>query len=239
MNGLYLADSIGNVLQTEFNSLVWWDLRNGQEGTNNNSTSLYGWRSYGDYGILSTASNLAGGSTTSYEGYPTYYVLKLLSKFARGGDTVVRATSGNVLLSIFAALRADGSLSLLVINKDPSATQSASIALTGFTPAATGAVYSYGMPQDNAAKPAGTGSADLDSSSLSISGQSFSTSFAPYSVTVISIAAGTTPAPTPTPTPTPTPAPAPASSGGGGGAPSGWFLGGLALLGLARRLRRG
>jgi len=36
VNGLYLADSIGNVLQTEFNSLVWWDLRNGQDNSQNN-----------------------------------------------------------------------------------------------------------------------------------------------------------------------------------------------------------
>ena len=237
VNGLYLADSIGNVLQTEFNALVWWDLRNGQDNANNNSASLYGWRSYGDYGILSSPASFSGGSTTAYEAYPTYYVMKLLANFAHGGDSVVHATSGNVLLAVFAVLRADGSLSLLVINKDPSATQSASIALTGFTPAATGAVYSYGVPQDNAAKPAGTGSADVATSSLTVSGQTFSASFAPYSATVISIAAGTTPPPTPPTTPTPTPAPS--GGGGGGGAPTVWFLGALVVLGISRRLQRG
>ena len=235
VNGLYLADSLGNVLQTEFNALVWWDLRNGQDNANNNSAALYGWRPYGDYGILSSPASFSGGSTTAYEAYPTYYVMKLLANFARGGDSVVHATSGNVLLAVFAVLRADGSLSLLVINKDPSATQSASIALTGFTPAATGAVYSYGVPQDNAAKPAGTGSADVATSSLTVSGQTFSASFAPYSATVISIAAGTTPPPTPPPTPQPPPTPAPSGGGGGGGAASGWFLGALVFMAVLRR----
>ncbi len=38
-------------MNTEFNSVTWWDLRNGQETSNNNSSSLYGWRQYGDYGV--------------------------------------------------------------------------------------------------------------------------------------------------------------------------------------------
>src|SRR5882757_4700734 len=45
VNGLFMADSIGQLLQTEFNGLFWWDLRNGQDFSNNNSASLYGWRS--------------------------------------------------------------------------------------------------------------------------------------------------------------------------------------------------
>src|SRR5206468_735377 len=55
VNGLFLADSIGSAMQTEFNAVVWWDLRNAQEAGNNNSTSLYGWRLYGDYGIVDDA----------------------------------------------------------------------------------------------------------------------------------------------------------------------------------------
>src|SRR5205085_491991 len=83
VNGLFYADSIGSLLQTEFNAMVWWDLRNGQEAGNNNDASLYGWRPYGDYGIMSSANDT----------YPTYYALKLLSKFAKDGDTVVQANS--------------------------------------------------------------------------------------------------------------------------------------------------
>lgn len=66
VNGLFHADSVGHLLQTEINALLWWDLRNGQDFTNNNSPSLYGWRNYGDYGVLSSPST--GGSATYYEG---------------------------------------------------------------------------------------------------------------------------------------------------------------------------
>ena len=88
VNGLFLADSVGNVLQTEVGALLWWDVRNSQEHFNNNSGALYGWRGYGDYGVLSTPS--AGGSATAYDPYPAYFVFKLLSHFARHGDRVAR-----------------------------------------------------------------------------------------------------------------------------------------------------
>ena len=184
VNGLFLADAVGNVLQTEFNALVWWDTRNGQDNTNNNSASLYGWRAYGDYGVLSTPSTF--GSSTYYDPYPTYYVMKLLSHFARGGDTVVRATSSSTLLPVFAVKRADGSLGLLVINQSPTGTLASTVALTGFTPQATGTTYSYGIPQDDAAHT-GSGSPDIATGSLSNAGASFPVSFAPYSATILSL----------------------------------------------------
>jgi len=235
VNGLFLADSIGNILQTEINALMWWDLRNGQDTTNNNSASLYGWRGYGDYGILSSPST--GGSTTYFEPYPTYYVMKLLAKFARGSDTVVSATSTNSLLSVFAVKSAGGDLRLLVINKDPAATLNASIALSGFSPASSGNVTRYGKPQDDAAKPGGSGSTDLAASTMDISGATFPASFAPYSVTLISLVAGTSTPPPPTTTPPSTTPPPSSGGGGGGGAPSLWFIGALAVLAGLRAVR--
>ncbi len=148
VNGLYLADSTGNLLQTEINGLMWWDFHNGGGTGGNNSSSLYGWRAYGDYGVESG----------THDRYPTFYISKLLTHFARGGDTVVKATSSANLLSAYAVKRRDGTLSLLVINKSPTVTQNATIALTGFAAKPNGTVYSYGIPQDlnseeNAAAP--------------------------------------------------------------------------------------
>ncbi|MEO6992138.1 MAG: FG-GAP-like repeat-containing protein [Lacunisphaera sp.] len=189
VNGLYLADSIGNLMKTEINGYMYWALRNGTPTLNNGtmldgnmSASLYGWRQFGDYGMLSMPNTLTG-ETTYYDAYPTYYMMKLLSYFARGGDTVVSATSTNPLLSIFAAKRADGSLSLLVINKDPTNVQNASIALSGYTPGSFAAVYSYGKPEDAAG-----GAQDITTTSMAISGPTFSASFASYSATVLSVA---------------------------------------------------
>nr|AHL27896.1 cellulase [uncultured bacterium] len=117
VNALYLADSFANVMQTEIAALMWWDTRNGVEFNNNNSPSLYGWRNYGDYGILSSPA--AGGPSTHYEPYPTYFAVKMIAKFARPGDTIVTATSNNSLLSVFAAKSTTGNLNLLFINKGP------------------------------------------------------------------------------------------------------------------------
>src|SRR5208283_3206248 len=190
VNGLYLADSLGSLLQTEFNARLWWDLRNGPNtnstGTallGNMSSSLYGWRMYGDYGLLSMPSSLTGESTY-YDAYPTYYVMKLLANFARGGDTVVQAVSANPLLAVYAVQRLDGSLSLLVINKSPISTQTAHVSFTGFVPQPTMTVYSYGVPQDTAAQT-GIGSPDIATSSLL--NPAFTIPFAPYSATVLAL----------------------------------------------------
>jgi sugar lactone lactonase YvrE len=197
VNGLYLADSIGNLMQTEINGYMYWALRNSPPTINNGtaldgnmSASLYGWRQFGDYGMISTPSTLTG-ETTYYNPYPTYYMMKLLSHFARGGDTIVQATSSNPLLSIFAAKRTDGSLSLLVINKDPTNAQNASIGLNGFSPASTASTYICGKDQDTAAQT-GVGSADIATGSISLSGPTFSASFFPYSASVVSLTATTT-----------------------------------------------
>jgi hypothetical protein len=147
VNGLFMADSVGTLMQTEFNSLIWWDMYNGQGNTSVNlSPSLYGWRQYGDYGV----ENGEGGSLDpiSHDRYPTYYVMKLLSKFARQGDTVVTASSNSTLLSTYAVHRLDDSLTLLVINKSPTATFNANFAIKGYTPQANATAYSYGIPQD-------------------------------------------------------------------------------------------
>ena len=49
VSALFKANTFGLLLQTEFQGLVWWDLRNG-EGQFENAPGLYGWRQYGDYG---------------------------------------------------------------------------------------------------------------------------------------------------------------------------------------------
>ena len=151
VNALYYADSLGSLMQTEFNSLIWWDLHNGPGTGGNNSASLYGWRMYGDYGIEDDDTTSLQGSPINlapHDPYPTFYAQKLLTHFARGGDAVVSDTTNNVLLTSYAVARQDGSLSVLVINKSPTATYSTNFSVAGFTPQANATVYSYGIPQD-------------------------------------------------------------------------------------------
>ena len=184
VNGLYLADSIAHVMKTEIKGVMWWDLRNGPPATTNNAATLYGWRTYGDYGIISTQA--AGGSSSSYETYPTYYAFELLKYFARGGDTVIAASSDNALLTAFAVHRADNSYGLMVLNKDPANAITGSFTLTGMN-ATSAYVYTYGKANDDAAKPGATGCADITGSSATIAGTTFSRAFPSYSMTVVSL----------------------------------------------------
>lgn len=182
VNGLFLADSIGSALQTEFNAVLWWILRNYQDGSQNNDPALYGWRQYGDYGIV----NPTNDPLAAADYYPPFYVFKLMKHFARGGDQIVHATSDYNLLAAYGAKRTDGSLTLLAVNKSPTATLTGAVVVTGYVPIASAAVYSYGIPQDEAART-GSGSADVAQTTFSSAGPSFAYNFPPYSVTVFQL----------------------------------------------------
>ena len=186
VNALFLADSLGSALKTEFNSVVWWDLRNGTSAGNNNSPSLYGWRLYGDYGIVN-----------GYERYPTSYALQLLQYFARMGDALAAATSNDSLLSTYAVRRTNGALTLLVINKDPANSRTGQFTLQNFAARGDVAIRSYGIPQDEAART-GLGSSNIVGTALTGIGLSFTSSFAPYSVSVLTLQPNTTPSVPPT-----------------------------------------
>jgi alpha-L-arabinofuranosidase len=176
VNGLYLADSLAQLMKTEINSFIWWDLRNGSDTTGDFSASLYGWRTVGDLGVV-------GDLNTRY---PAFYTFKLMQNFVQPGDTVLTAASDYSLLSVYAVRRLNGSLTVLAINKDPSNTSTGQVAVAGFTPASSGTVYSYGIPQDNAAE-FGIGSPDIAQTNLSGAGTNFSYAFGPYSATVLAL----------------------------------------------------
>jgi alpha-L-arabinofuranosidase len=175
VNGLYLADSMSQIMKTEFNSYLWWIFENGQDTTGDFDLSLYGWRTYGDFG-------LALDSNTRY---PTFYAMKLMHYFVQPGDAILNATTDYPLLAVYAASNASGTISLLVINKDPTNTLTSDLALTGFVPNAAATARSYGIPQDQAARTNGSLEAqDIATSTLGGAAAGFSYSFAPYSLTL-------------------------------------------------------
>lgn len=180
VNGLFLADSLGEVMQTELQMLLWWDFRDdGGVKTNNNNSSLYGWRYYGGYAVLQD----------SRDPYPTFYARELLTHFAAGGEQVLRATSTSRLLDAFATRRTDGSLALLLINKSPGTVLQGSLTLSGFSAAGPATIYSYGMAQDNASY-SGIGSPDITSASTRIAGSTASISVLPYTMDVVVLRPG-------------------------------------------------
>ena len=177
VNGLYMADCFGSVIQTECNSYMWWDLINGQNYTGDNGSWLYGWRNYGDEGVMSPDFT---------QTYPVFYVERLLNYFAAARDTVLPTTSSYGLLTAYATKRADNSVRLLVVNKNPTATLTAQVTLTGYTPTNTATKYFYGIPQDTAAQKGQ--SQDIAISTLTNVAVSTMATFPPYSVTVLQFA---------------------------------------------------
>lgn len=178
VNGLYLADSLAQLMKTEFNAFIWWDLRNGTDTSGYFGSSVYGWRGYGDLGIIN-------GLNTRH---PVFYTFKLMQRLARSGDTILNATTDYPLLTAYATRKADGSLAILVINKDNATTFVPQLSIANFLPWTNATVRSYGIPQDEAARTNGLAAAqDIATGNLFLAGANFTASFAPYSATVISI----------------------------------------------------
>ncbi len=175
VNALFMADAMGNLAQTEFNACTWWDFRNGGGGGNNDA-ALYGWRMFGDYGVVASGDR---GDTPVNTPYPNYYAAKLLTNWGHGGDRLVSTTSNYPLLSAYTAKLANGNLAVLVVNKHPANDLTAQISLGSFTPGSgTGTLYSYGKPNDLA-------NADLTQSTFNPSSGTFSYTFLSYSASVL------------------------------------------------------
>ncbi len=176
VNGLFTADSIGSMLDTEasasgqsptaagttgYDGLWVWDLHNGTFGTDNDSSSLYGWRTgtnYGSYGILGDGTGVPGELNNVQ--YPDYFSEQIASKIVKSGGKVVNASSDSTLLDAYAVMEANGHLALLVINKNrptgtppnnlPDQTVSETFNLNGFLPSGQSTIYQYGVPEDDA-----------------------------------------------------------------------------------------
>ena len=192
--GLFYADSIGQILQTEFNSRLWWDTRNGANSLTDADPTFYGWRTDASGNFISDAGIVYGTGGVG-SAYPTYYVGKLMPHFAKDGDMVVSATSDYPLLAAYAVRRTNGALTLLIINKSSSASLTANFNLSNYLPFTNATVYSYGIPQDEAART-GIGSPDITQTNFGGVQGSFSATFAPFSATVMVLSPALPSAPT-------------------------------------------
>jgi hypothetical protein len=181
VNGMFMADTMLTWVENGATSVDMWDLHNGSS-FNNNSASLYGSATYGDYGILSNGTASEPAANTPQ---PTYYGVQMLTNLGKPGDTLVAASSSSNLLTAHAVRQSSGNLALLLINKDRTNTTTANISLAGYTPGATGTVYTYGQA-----------SAAITSATVTGLGASFSLAVAPYSLTTVVLTpAGNAPPP--------------------------------------------
>jgi hypothetical protein len=115
--------------------------------------------------------------------------MKLLQYYMHPGDTVLNASSDYLLLTAYASRHLDGSLSLLVINKDTVTNFNAQISLANFVPSPTATVHFYGMPQDDAVENnLSTNLQDIAVSTFTSAAPVFTNSFPPLSMTIFTFA---------------------------------------------------
>jgi alpha-N-arabinofuranosidase len=181
VNALYYADSFGSIVSTEFRGLYWWDLYNSISTDNNNSDKLYGWRNYGDYGILSSGPDQP--YTPYLTPYPVYRAMELIKKFCQAGDTVVSTTSSSTNVAVYAVQQPGHKLAILLINKSPSDTWNADLSISGYRPSPDASLWSFGIPQDLAQSQGQL--SDIIETSIANADQKFILPLAPYSISVL------------------------------------------------------
>ncbi len=190
VNGLFVADSIGSLIDSGYSAGLFWDLRNGWTTSGNNSPTLYGWRQGGDEGLLGDPNITNDApSTGPYVAYPNYFAEQLASKIVQSGGEVVSAVSNYSELAVYTVLEANGHLDLMVINKNPDANITEQFSLPGFNASGQAQVWQYGEKEDYAQSQSPTGAAALTNftTNLSFTGSNFSYAFPAYSMTVIDL----------------------------------------------------
>jgi Cellulose binding domain/Fibronectin type III domain len=166
---LFLADTFTTLLENGVFTVDWWNVHNGIEKV----STVDGQTDFQDWGLLSSAGCLGDTCEPALNTpFASYQGMRLLSQFAHPGDQLVRAGTDQPLVSAHAALRPNGDLAVLLVNKDPAGAHDVALSFAGFSPAAADpTVFSYG-PGDAAVRT-GTG------------GTASSQTLAPYSLTAL------------------------------------------------------
>jgi alpha-L-arabinofuranosidase len=212
VNGLFIADAIGAAVESTgadglggYQGFWIWDLHNGEPSPDGNtSSSLYGWRDYGDYGII---GNGTGAATNELS--PDYFAIQLASKiFGSGGDVIYSTEDNESAIDIYAVLETNGDLELLVINKtDPGMSQSNDTSppnppgiteqfnISGFDANSLATIWQYGVNQDDAqaSSPTFVSALAESSANLGVTNGDFSYTFPDYSMTVLILTPGASP----------------------------------------------
>ena len=132
---IFAADAYASLWGAGVVNVDWWNVRNGIGDV----STVAGQTDYNDFGLFSSGTCTQDGSTCEPAAdtpFAPYRGLQMLDRLADPGDQLVRVTTGDPLVTGHAARRPDGKLAVLLLNKDPDAARTVSIAYPGFTPSA-------------------------------------------------------------------------------------------------------
>ncbi|MQY15655.1 hypothetical protein SRB5_58430 [Streptomyces sp. RB5] len=154
--GLFAADTYMTALENGVFNVDWWNTHNGP----GQISTVDGETDFNDFGLLSSAGCTGDVCQPALNTpFHPYFGLKSLTTLARPGDTMIASRSSSDQVSVHAVHRADGRLSVMLINKDPDTTHTAAIDYTGYSPtAAAPTVHRYGRGDTDVTQvPATTG----------------------------------------------------------------------------------
>ncbi|MEO7454205.1 MAG: hypothetical protein ABIV13_05515 [Fimbriimonadales bacterium] len=182
INALYLMKSWVEAVKYKAGAFVWWRLHQHVQTVGNLSTLLYGWRNYGDYGVL--ARNYPPGiSPPVNEPYPSFYAFKLMKIFARPGFEMIRTTSNNKQITVAAARNpATGRLNLLICNNSKETIVTARVTTLGYPRTESPTVFTWGATEDIA-----MADVRVYRVPIAFSGRDLDLHLAPYSMSVVEL----------------------------------------------------
>ncbi|MFD7986306.1 cellulose binding domain-containing protein [Kitasatospora indigofera] len=171
-NGLFAAEAMITALENGVFTVDWWDTHNGAGAI----TTVGGETDYGDMGMLSNGSCTGSVCEPAVNTpFAPYYGIKALGALSDPGDSMVASGTSGPEVSSHAVLRADGDLSVLLLNKSSTAAHTVDLRYLGFTAASTAPSVQRWAPGDEGLVDA-TGTATSSSATL-----------APYSITVLTV----------------------------------------------------
>lgn len=167
--GLYAGQVLGEMMNAGVSRLTWWigfGNCNGQSG--NDTTSVYGWQTFGAYNVFSDGASDSGCTGAGAAGTmsPTARAFQLFSNVAITGQNVLPATVGGDTTDIraYAATNPNGT-ALVLFNVNETTPQTVVVTLTGKTSSGSVNVTTYdkaiydlsGLTTGTPPDPAGTG----------------------------------------------------------------------------------
>ncbi|GAB2893224.1 cellulose binding domain-containing protein [Streptomyces mayteni] len=129
-NGLFAADAYMTALENGVFNVDWWNTHNGPTQIN----WVDGEIDFNDAGLLSSGGCVEDVCQPPlHTPFHPYYGLKSLTTLGGPGDTMVASTSSSDQVSVHAVHRADGDVSVMLINKNPDQSYPVDIDYAGFS----------------------------------------------------------------------------------------------------------
>jgi hypothetical protein len=190
VNALFAGMAYGEVLDSGVAVATWWfGYGGGCNNGNNDSSSLYGWQSFGGYDQVSSDWTGCGNSPAIPAGviFPSGYAAALVSRFAVAGNEMLSVTVPASLSTVRAYAASQGTgYALMLINLDQNSSSTVTLgvensARTSFSMTTT----TYGKAQYDNSK-SNVWSGPVTAALGTVSGTA-SVTLPPWSITVVQL----------------------------------------------------